>query len=310
MTVYSPIRCVWPLTTGSSQQHRDDNRSAFEIAHRTHCEEELTMAMNATRAISKPVGAELLLWHPALPAGLDAVPALPDPTGGWGGPDWVFRASVLATVLDALAGRLGSDRRTDYRYDHDHPRVPVLIEPTGQQTPLRRVGDHLPHCQPPPAVYRALDSRSWTLAHQPDALDEGAGTLGVLASPDRRDVEETYVRAAAEVEQLDPATWVKVAALWIAPARSCLLIVPAGLVALYEPRTNARSTASLAELPDDQAWLPYCRHCDEPLFDPSCQPGMYYPQHDPGPEGSWWCPNPPRADRPRPHAASWRLVEQ
>jgi hypothetical protein len=181
---------------------------------------------------------------------------------------------------------------------------------TGQGTSMPRVSGDLPHCPAPPAVNRALDPAHWTRAdNQPAPLpDDTATALAVLSAPGSWGREETYVRVAHDVERLDPVTWVTVAALWTVPARRGLLIVPAGLVALYEPEIDRGFPPR--EFAEGQAWLPECQRCAEPLFDSGSVPGMYYPQPDLGPDESPWCPQHPDTDRPRPHAVAWRLVQQ
>jgi hypothetical protein len=273
--------------------------------------------VNRPRPFVPPVaGAEVLLHHPALPAPMHVVPALPpDPAGGWGRSGWTFRPGVAAFLLDALAGRLHADRRTDYRYENvyadgvEEPGVAVLIEPTGHETVMPRISADLPHCPPPPAVTDVLADELWSVADQqptPVSGDRADTVLAVLTAPDGRQVEELYVEVSPNVEQLDPGLWISVAARWCAPARRGLLVVPAGLVAVYE---QADAEPEPEVFADNEGWLAFCRHCDESLFDPSCQPGMYYPQPDCGPGDVFWCPDHPRRDRHRPHAATWRCVE-
>jgi hypothetical protein len=96
---------------------------------------------------------------------------------------------------------------------------------------------------------------------------------------------------------------VSVEAIWIMPARIGRLIVPAGRIAVYEPRIGEENYPE--DVAEGEEWYPTCRHCGEPLFDPGSVPGMQYPEPDlPSP----WCPNNERTDRPRPHAATWQRV--
>lgn len=253
--------------------------------------------------------AEVLVHHPALPTGLGALPALPpDPFAGPPRTGWTFRPSVLATLVDTLAGRGPGAGRTGYREDY-RLDLAVLIEPTGQETPMPFVGTLAVHCPPPPTVRGALDPARWTVAeHQPAAPHPGAdAAMAVLATPDRGDIEETYVNAAVDVEQLDPATWVVVTGHWCRPARPGALIVPAGLVALYEPEIDAEPEPDPATLPEGTEWLPDCRHCGLGLVAP-CSPGDRYPHPDVRPGQSPWCPQHPHTERPRPHAPIWRVV--
>ncbi|MET9265284.1 hypothetical protein [Amycolatopsis sp. NPDC004079] len=247
--------------------------------------------------------AEALVRHPDLPAGADSIPAVLH-----AGPlrqEWIFRPSVLAALFDILPGSGGSARRTGYRLD-PVAGTALLFPPDSFPVAARFVSDDLPFCPPPPKINRALDPEGWTLAdRQPPVADWTADAcLAVLAAPDRNTVEEAYVRADPGVERLPAAALTRVAALWTVPARDAELIVPAGLVALYDPETRAQSAAP----DDDQDWLPDCPRCGEPLIDSGSVPGMYYPWPDLGPADSPWCPKHPLTDRPRPHAAHWRPV--
>uniref|UniRef100_UPI003F49A7C3 hypothetical protein n=1 Tax=Amycolatopsis sp. CA-096443 TaxID=3239919 RepID=UPI003F49A7C3 len=246
--------------------------------------------------------AEELVRHPGLPPGADPLPALP---AGPHCPEWTFRPSVLAVLLDVLDGRGHSGPRTGYRSD-PRTRTVRLLPPTGPTAATSYISDDLPFCPPPPTVARVLDRDGWIPAdRQPAAAGwtEDA-CLAVLATPDRHDVEEPYVRAAPNVERLPPEELVTVAAMWTVPARAASLIVPAGLLALYETETRAPSAACDGDL----EWLPDCLHCGTPLIDNGSVPGMVYPWPDLGPSDSPWCPARPHTDRPRPHVADWRPV--
>jgi hypothetical protein len=254
---------------------------------------------------------EVLISHPELPPSLPAVPAIPR-TGGW-----AFRPSVLTSIIDAMAGRLGTAAWTEYRFYHQPGQkersadlgTALLAEPNGEYCEARRISRELPHCTMPTEFKRAFREYGWGLAdrHQPAMPGTEVPTgLAVLVTPNGYDREAVYVDAPTDVETRPTDEWVFVAARWINPPLSGALLVPAGRVSLYEKEFDDQPCPE--RFADNEMWLPYCTYCDEPLFDPGAQPGMYYPQPDNGPSESPWCSLHPRPDRRRPHAAAWRLT--
>lgn len=250
---------------------------------------------------------EMLLRHPALPVTMPVVPALLQPPRPGAPTSWTFRPSVLADLLDAYADSRDTEARTAYRYEEDHV---VLTGPAGHTTTALRVSEDLPHCAPPQAITTRLAPDDWMLAvDQLPEFRSGAGSeLAIVATQAGRGVEEWYVDAPADIERLDPGTWVYINARWSVPARAGSLLVPAGQVALYQPAINAEPMPE--QFADGEDWLPDCRYCGELLIDSGCVPGMRYPEPDLGAGELPWCGENPRQDRHRPHAAVWRVSRQ